>query len=260
MSTIDEYKRRHRERRRQAMERVIPADKYDTRPEMVRPYVSPYRLDEQREQAPVKRIKSGRRFLVQLVLSGLLVACVYGVHTSKQSFMKPVDQSLQTAMTQEFQFAAVSSWYQKNLGDPISFLPGNLAGKKSGSGANSLTASSANQKFAEPVTGEVTAPYSSKTKGVTVKTTANESVKAVQDGLVIFAGTKKGTGQTIVIQHKDHSESWYGHLDKVTVKIYQEVTKGEKIGITSGGKNGSFYFALKKGAKFIDPIQVMSFD
>lgn len=255
MNAIEEYKRRHRERKNKTLEKIYPADiRQETKFEGNRPYESYRHFDKQMETPSDKTRRPGRQLLVQIVLSSLLVVGAYEAHNNTQSFMKPIDQSLQAAMTQEFQFEAVSSWYEKNLGNPISFLPG------TGSNQGSSLSASSNGKFAEPVTGEVTAPYSSKTKGVTVKTTSKEAVKAVQDGLVLFVGEKKATGQTIIIQHKDHSESWYGHLDKVTVKVYQSVTQGQKIGTTSGGKKGTFYFALKKGAKFIDPIQVMSFD
>ncbi|MEH7279219.1 M23 family peptidase, partial [Bacillus toyonensis] len=47
------------------------------------------------------------------------------------------------------------------------------------------------------------------------------------------------------------------------VKLYDYVSKKQKIGTVSNyanNKNGKFYFAIKKNEKFVDPIQVISFD
>ncbi|MFX3615943.1 MAG: peptidoglycan DD-metalloendopeptidase family protein [Sporolactobacillus sp.] len=256
MSAYDDYKRRHSERKRRTLRTIHPPMPQGTKYPM-NPYTR-YESGKNEQDSPVAPKSPFRRFVLQICLSAALVFAVYEVSATNQASLKPIRQSVKTAMTQEFQFTAVSSWYEKNLGNPISFLPG-TSGTTKGGGISG-NGSARKRQFAEPVTGEVTAPYSNKSQGVTVKTTAHETVKAVQDGLVIFVGEKKKTGQTIIIQHKDHDESWYGELDTAGVKVYQEVKKGQKIGTTSGGKKGVFYFALKKGEKFIDPIQVMSFD
>lgn len=49
----------------------------------------------------------------------------------------------------------------------------------------------------------------------------------------------------------------------MSVKLYDYVSKKQKIGTVNNdanNKNGKFYSAIKKDEKFIDPIQVISFD
>ncbi|MHC8522700.1 peptidoglycan DD-metalloendopeptidase family protein [Rossellomorea sp. H39__3] len=46
----------------------------------------------------------------------------------------------------------------------------------------------------------------------------------------MFAGKKDDLGNTVVIQHADQSESWYGHLEAIDVKQYEKVEKGEPSG------------------------------
>ncbi|MDG2658661.1 stage IV sporulation protein SpoIVFA, partial [Vibrio parahaemolyticus] len=91
----------------------------------------------------------------------------------------------------------------------------------------------------------------------------NATVESVNEGLVVFAGKKEELGNTVQIQHADGTESWYANLNDMSVKLYDYVSKKQKIGTVSNDtndKNGKFYFAIKKDEKFIDPIQVISFD
>ncbi|MFT8873045.1 MAG: M23 family metallopeptidase [Sporolactobacillus sp.] len=255
MSAYEEFKRRHDERKRWSTSELRGSEGQRMQP--VRKQPASMRPPDNDSVRATSRVS--RRLFIQLFFSVALVAAVYEAHVSSSPYAATVNQSVKTAMTEEFQFAAVSAWYTKYFGNPISFLPDG-AGKQTAESRSETNTATADSQYAEPVTGEVMIPYSSKTKGVTVKTTSHEAVKAVQNGVVIFVGKKTSTGQTIVIQHADHNESWYGHLGRIAVKVYQQVNKGETIGTTEGGTKGDFYFALKKGQKFIDPIQVMSFD
>lgn len=100
-------------------------------------------------------------------------------------------------------------------------------------------------------------------QGVFVQTATNATVESVNEGIVVFAGKKEELGNTVQIQHADGTESWYANLNDMSVKLYDYVSKKQKIGIVSNdenNKNGKFYFAIKKNEKFIDPIQVISFD
>lgn len=100
-------------------------------------------------------------------------------------------------------------------------------------------------------------------QGVFVQTATNATVESVNEGIVVFAGKKEELGNTVQIQHADGTESWYGNLNDMSVKLYDYVSKKQKIGTVNSdenNKNGKFYFAMKKNEKFIDPIQVISFD
>jgi stage IV sporulation protein FA len=263
MKDFMDYKKRHQQRKRRNMMMLQAAPKdypnYKSASSR-RDTTSYWEGSDEPKQSPAH---PGRRFLLQCVVSAMLVGAVYWVDTNDDTHFHAVKNSIETAMNQEFQFAAVSNWYEKNLGDPISFLPSftNNSTQTADGGSMNSKKDTPSSSFAEPVVGEVKSPYSNTTKGVTVETTSHSEVKSVKDGLVVFVGKKKNIGETVVIQHKDSDESWYGKLDQANVKVYQEVKKGQKIGTTSGkNKKGTFYFALKKGEKFIDPIQVMSFD
>jgi Membrane-bound metallopeptidase len=259
MNKLEELRQRHKERKSKMIEftdRPRPPRDPERFPQTYNRPFGPKYGEEDRDRNLPRENRFMRGLVIRLILAALLFGVSYWAETGNNPALQPVRQSLSTAMTQEFQFTAVSAWYEKHFGNPVAFLPG-LGGS---SGSSQTASGSGSSGFAAPVSGQVATPYNSRTKGVTVNAPSHSEVKAFRDGLVVFVGIKTGTGNTVIIQHKGNDESWYGKLDKINVKIYDEVKQGQKIGTTSGGKGGTFYFALKKGQKFIDPIQVMSFD
>ena len=92
--------------------------------------------------------------------------------------------------------------------------------------------------------------------------TESPSVEAIEEGIILEIAEKTDTGLTIVLQHADGTKSWYGNLNEIDVTLYAFVEKGTELGKikTTENEKGTYYFAIKKGDDFIDPIQVMSFD
>jgi stage IV sporulation protein FA len=98
---------------------------------------------------------------------------------------------------------------------------------------------------------------------VTVQTGVDSVVEAMSEGIVRYVGKRDDIGNTIIIQHADGTETWYGQLKKINVSMYDFVNKGKEVGIVENSKKGdagTFYFAIKKGDKFVDPSQVIQFE
>lgn len=269
MNRIEEIKKRHHERKTFGAAYKQLSEK-KTR-DFSSPY-SPYSSYDEQDSAfhsphPLFRT---RIFIVKCILAGALIFSAHYIHESSNPKLAPIKSAMTTALTSDFNFAAVSSWYETTFGKPVAFLPDldDQKNKKSSKveqagGTKQEAGKKKQSNFAVPVSGEVTRHFTDESKGVTVQTSRHTSVEAVKDGLVVFIGKKKNIGETVIIQHKDGAESWYGKLAGVNVKVYDFVKKGEKIATVSADKNqkhGSFYFALKQNEKFIDPIQVISFD
>ncbi|HEY2421466.1 MAG TPA: M23 family peptidase, partial [Neobacillus sp.] len=65
--------------------------------------------------------------------------------------------------------------------------------------------------------------------------------------------------------HPDKTEAWYGNLADINVNLYEKVEKAKIVGTVSDSTSdattkGKYYFAIKKGDHFIDPIQVIRFE
>ena len=111
--------------------------------------------------------------------------------------------------------------------------------------------------------GKILEDFGENGQRITIETGKGAMVEAMNGGLVLEIGEKEGFGQTVVIQHPDKRKSWYGNLSSVNVTLYQYIEKGTVVGKATDyedGTNSSFFFAIKEGDDFVDPIQVIQFD
>lgn len=191
-------------------------------------------------------------FLMQLLCSAALVLGIGIMFKSNNPSLEQARTTVQKVMQEEFQFAAVSNWYEGQFGKPLTLLP------------TPQTQSAQKEKnYAVPASGKVLQSFKANGQGVFVQTNINAPVDAMNEGVAVFVGKKEGLGNTIIIQHADGTESWYGNLSEATIALYDYVKQKQKIGVVANsedGKSGTFYFALKKENQFIDPIQVISFE
>ncbi|MEK4668572.1 M23 family metallopeptidase [Niallia sp. FSL R7-0271] len=195
-------------------------------------------------------------FLLKILGAAVLFLIVAIVVRNQSPSFQKAETSIRQAMNQEFNFAFVSNWYEDQFGKPLAFLPSTA--EDDSTGEEQL------QQYALSASGKILEDFADTGQRVAIETGIDTSVQALNEGTVTFIGEKEGFGNTVVIQHSDKSESWYGNLEEVDVNIYQSVKKGSKVGLASGyGTNetlGLFYFAIKKDNDFIDPIQVIEFE
>ncbi len=95
--------------------------------------------------------------------------------------------------------------------------------------------------------------------GVDYGAPVGTSVWSVANGVVTFAGWKKGYGKFVCITHDNGYESQYGHLSRYFTTKGQKVKQGVKIGLTgdSGEVTGPhLHFNLLVGGKLVDPERV----
>ncbi len=97
-----------------------------------------------------------------------------------------------------------------------------------------------------------------KTKGITIKTTVDATVRAVYKGKIVFAGYKRGFGKMVIINHGVKHYTVSSRLDTILVKKGNNVAQGKKIG-TTGGMATLFerglYFQVRHESKPLDPLK-----
>lgn len=157
------------------------------------------------------------------------------------------DKGLHYVFEQQFNFVKAKNWVEDVFGSAslAFFLPNEKP---------------AIEKVTEEASARVITRFSETQTGVQIESYANASVHADVEGIVIFAGRKPETGQTLIIQAEDGMEYWYGQLEELKLQVYHSVVKDEIIGIAgenNEGESSQYYFALKKNGKFIDPKQVL---
>lgn len=98
--------------------------------------------------------------------------------------------------------------------------------------------------------------------GINIAVPLGTSVKAVENGVVAYAGSElEGYGNLVLIRHADDWVSAYAHNDEIAVKRGDEVRRGQII--AKAGKSGSvsqpqLHFELRKGSQPVDPLEHMA--
>lgn len=192
-------------------------------------------------------------FMFKILGAACLLLVVAIMYKDGSDRFGPARDFIATTMEDNFQFAAVSSWYEDQFGTPLALLPVNLQKETIDSSTG----------YSVPASGKILENFSTDGQGVMIET-ENSSVEAINGGTVLFIGKWDGIGGlTVKVQHGDGSESWYGNLENTEVLLYDFIEKGAEIGRVTESENGiggTFYFAIKKGENFIDPIQVINFE
>lgn len=115
-----------------------------------------------------------------------------------------------------------------------------------------------------PVEGSVRHAFGSRRsgqvnwKGVVLNTDAEESVRVIADGRVLFSDWLRGFGLVVVIDHGEGYMSLYGYNQSLTREVGEAVRRGDTIALTgqSGGQSRpGLYFEIRHEGNPIDPIR-----
>jgi len=124
-------------------------------------------------------------------------------------------------------------------------------------------AMSGSDKFRWPVSGRVLVDFAaSKGTGINIEAAEGASVKAAENGTVIYVGSGvEGYGNLVLIRHPNGYVSAYAHLGAMNVAKGANVSRGDTIG--AAGKTGSvtkpqLHFELRKGATPVDPVPLLA--
>ncbi|MCM3568405.1 M23 family metallopeptidase [Neobacillus mesonae] len=196
-------------------------------------------------------------FFFKILASILLFLVIAIMFRQEIPVLEPAKSFVAGTMDKEFKFAAVSKWYEDKFGKPLALLPFTENEKE--------TKKADEQMGAIPVTGRILENFEKNGQGIMIETGKGAPVQVINDGYVQFAGVKEGLGKTVIVQHGDGSETWYGNLDSIKVKLYQYIENRTVVGTVtdSAGDDktkGQYYFAVKKDDNFIDPVKVIRFE
>jgi murein DD-endopeptidase MepM/ murein hydrolase activator NlpD len=67
-------------------------------------------------------------------------------------------------------------------------------------------------------------------QGLDMPRPAGSPVRAVREGVVIFAGWRGSYGRLVILKQSGGIRTWYGHLSAMTVEPGQRVAAGALIG------------------------------
>lgn len=198
------------------------------------------------------------RFMLRSMISVVLFLVIAIMYKTGMPQLEGARQVVHDTFQHEFEFAVVEEWYQNQFGRPLALLP-----MQSEVALEDVDNQNPQLVYAVPASGSITQSFEQNGTGILVETEAEAPVESVKAGYVFYIGEQDNLGRMVGIQHSDGSESWYGMLQEVNVKLYDTVEAGKILGkVTSSNEAGKgiYYFALKQGEVYIDPIEVIQFD
>lgn len=130
---------------------------------------------------------------------------------------------------------------------------------------SSYVASSSTGTFSWPARGTITSRYGRRWgelhTGLDIAVPRGTTVKAADSGVVSFAGWNGGYGYCVIINHKNGYQTLYGHNSKLSVKVGQEVSKGQKIassGSTGRSTGPHIHFEVRKNGVTQNPERYLN--
>lgn len=121
-------------------------------------------------------------------------------------------------------------------------------------------------KLRWPLQGQVVSKFGAmddgrRNDGIDISVPEGSSVKAAENGVVIYAGNGlKEYGNTVLIRHDDGLVTVYGYAKDLKVSRGDKVTRGEVIadsGMTGAATRPTLHFEVRKDAKPVDPMSFL---
>ncbi|HEY5599783.1 MAG TPA: peptidoglycan DD-metalloendopeptidase family protein [Candidatus Manganitrophaceae bacterium] len=94
-------------------------------------------------------------------------------------------------------------------------------------------------------------------KGIDISPSKGEMVRAVFDGVVIYASGFRGYGMVIIIDHGENYYSIYAHLAKLLVSVGAKAGKNTpigEVGETGLSQGNHLYFEIRHQGEPMDPL------
>jgi len=96
--------------------------------------------------------------------------------------------------------------------------------------------------------------------GIDIARPSNYTIKASDNGRVVFTGWDGTYGQKVVINHNNGYETVYAHLSSISVSVGQTVAQGQKLGVmgSTGRSTGiHLHFEVRKNGVLVNPMSVL---
>lgn len=112
-------------------------------------------------------------------------------------------------------------------------------------------------QFIWPASGRVVSTFNeASNKGIGIAGSAGDPVMASADGRVVYAGSLRGYGNLIVINHNNVMWTAYAHNQSLLVKEDQTVRQGQRIADmgSSDSDTVKLHFEVRRQGKPVDPL------
>jgi murein DD-endopeptidase MepM/ murein hydrolase activator NlpD len=124
----------------------------------------------------------------------------------------------------------------------------------------------AERTFAWPLRGTIIVRFGrtvswrmgERNQGVDIRAKPGQVVSAAKSGRVSTFTDFPGYGRVIVLEHRDGTVTFYGHLDELLIDHGRWAKQGERIataGSTGRSSGTELHFRVMRGSTLIDPVK-----
>jgi len=122
--------------------------------------------------------------------------------------------------------------------------------------------SSGGTEFRWPAKGRIIQGFGPGSDGINIALPEGTPVKAVENGVVAYAGNElKGYGNLVLIRHDNGFVSAYANNGELKVKRGEQVKRGQTVALSGQSGNVSspqLHFELRKGSTPVDPMPYLA--
>ena len=120
--------------------------------------------------------------------------------------------------------------------------------------------------LAWPLAGRITARYGPRGsrgrqhEGIDIDGERGDPIRAAAAGVVKKAGTGRGYGKMVVIDHGGGLSTLYAHVSEILVRTGQRVAAGEriaKVGRSGNARGTHLHFEVRRGERPVDPLVLL---
>ena len=93
-------------------------------------------------------------------------------------------------------------------------------------------------------------------RGMDIAAPRGTPVRAPAEGVVVFAGRRRGYGLCVELDHGDGITTFYGHASRLNVKVGTRVRRGDVIcyvGSTGKSTGPHLHYEVRINGKPVDP-------
>ena len=151
---------------------------------------------------------------------------------------------------------------QKAAAAPAPAAEAQAAPKEDTTASLGAGASSTGGEFRWPAKGRIIQGFGGGSDGINIALPEGTPVKAVENGVVAYAGNElKGYGNLVLIRHDNGFVSAYANNGELKVKRGEHVKRGQTIatsGQTGNVSSPQLHFELRKGSTPVDPMPYLT--
>lgn len=97
-------------------------------------------------------------------------------------------------------------------------------------------------------------------RGIDIAAPKGNRISPIAPGEVVFAGWHGGHGKTVIVRHRDGTETLYGHADKLMVRRGERVDSDSTLGLvgSTGRSTGPhIHFEVRRDGKAVSPSRYL---